>query len=82
MGLTKEQAAGIRQNKILQFISEPGGSTGNRMAKILETTRGVILKDIIALRQKGYVIEATSMTTEDRMYVAVYELVKMPSKPH
>lgn len=81
MGLTKEQAAGIRQNKILQFISEPGGSTDNKMAKILETTRGVILNDIRALRKKGYPIQATSMITEDKMYVAVYELMSMPSKP-
>ena len=81
MGLTKEQAAGIRQEKILKLIAEPGGSTGNKMAKIFGTTRGVILNDIKALRRRVYPIQVSSMITEDKMYVAVYELTRMPSTP-
>ena len=74
MGLTKEQAAGIRQHRILELISEPGGASSNRMAKICKTTRGTILNDIKALKRKGYPIQASSMVTEDGMYVAVFEM--------
>ena len=65
MGLTKEQKAGLRQARILQRISEPGGSTSGRLAKELGTGRGMIINDIRDLRRKGYPIQVSSMVTED-----------------
>ena len=75
MGLTKEQKAGLRQARILQRISEPGGSTSGRLAKELGTGRGMIINDIRDLRRKGYPIQVSSMVTEDGMYQAAFELM-------
>ena len=79
MGPTKEEkstALATRRQKILECVSQPGGSTGNRMAAKFGVARGTILKDIAALRRQGYPIQVSSMITEDKMYVAVYELPK------
>lgn len=79
MGITKEEKAAAlaeRRQRILECVSQPGGSTGNRMAEKFNVARGTILKDIAALRRQGYPIQVSSMITEDEMYVAVYELPK------
>lgn len=79
MGTTKDEKTASqteRREQILKCVSQPGGSTGNRMAKQFKVARGTILKDIAALRRQGYPIQVSSMTTEDEMYVAVYELPK------
>lgn len=79
MGKTKEEKASAlatRREAILKCVSQPGGSTGNRMAAKFGVARGTILRDIAALRRKGYPIQVSSMITEDGMYVAVYELPK------
>lgn len=78
MGLTKEQATGYRQSKVLKLISRPGGATSGAMAGMLRTTRGVIINDIKELRKKGYPIQVSSMITEDGMYQANFELMRMP----
>ena len=80
MGLTKEQNAGLRQARILQRISEPGGSTSGTLAKELKVGRGIILNDIKALRSKGYPIQVSSMVTEDGMYQAALEIMRMPAR--
>ena len=80
MGLTKEQKAGLRQARILQRISEPGGSTSGTRAKELKVGRGIILNDIKALRSKGYPIQVSSMVTEDGMYQAAFEIMRMPAR--
>ena len=79
MGLTKEQKAGLRQARILQRISEPGGSTSGSLAKELGVGRAMIINDIKDLRRKGYPIQASSMITEDGMYQAVFELMRPPA---
>ena len=79
MGLTKDQKAGLRQARILQRISEPGGSTSGSLAKELGVGRTMIINDIKDLRRKGYPIQASSMITEDRMYQAVFELMRPPA---
>lgn len=78
MGLTKEQAAGYRQSRVLKLIAKPGGATSGKMAGILGVTRGVIINDIKELRKKGYPIQVSSMITEDGMYQANFELMRMP----
>lgn len=80
MRLTKEQTAGYRQSRILKLISQPGGATSSAMARTLGVKRGVIINDIKALRKKGYPIQASSMKTEDGMYQAAFELMKMPAR--
>ena len=80
MGLTKEQEAGYRQSRVLTLISQPGGATSSNMARRLRVTRGVILNDIKELRRKGYPIQVSSMITEDGMYQANFELMRMPMK--
>ena len=79
MGLTKEQKAGLRQARILQRISEPGGSTSGRLAKELGVGRTMIINDIRSLRCKGYPIQVSSMITEDGMYQAAFELMRSPA---
>ena len=79
MGLTKEQKAGLRQARILQRISEPGGSTSGSLAKELKVGRTMIINDIKSLRSKGYPIQVSSMKTEDGMYQAAFELMKAPT---
>ena len=81
MGLTKEQTTGYRQSRVLKLISKPGGVTSSAIAKTLGVKRGVIINDIKDLRRKGYPSQASSMTTEDGMYQATFELVKMPAMP-
>ena len=81
MGLTKEQKDGYRQSRVLKYISEPGGATGGSLAKIFKVHRGTIVKDIAELRKKGYPIQVSSMVTEDGMYQAVFELMRMPAFP-
>ena len=81
MGLTKEQKDGYRQSRILKYISEPGGATGGKMAKLFKVPRGTIVRDIAELRKKGYPIQVSSMVTEDGMYQAVFELMRMPAFP-
>ena len=63
MGLTKEQKAGRRQARILQRISEPGGSTSGRLAKELKVGRGIIINDIRNLRCKGYPIQVSDISS-------------------
>ena len=72
----KAEKVAKRREDILKCVSQPGGSTGNRMAAKFKVARGTILKDIAALRRQGYPIQVSSMITEDGMYVAVYELPK------
>ena len=81
MGLTKEQKDGYRQSRVLEYISEPGGATGGKMAKLFKVPRGTIVRDIAELRKKGYPIQVSSMVTEDGMYQAVFELMRMPAFP-
>ena len=81
MGLTKEQKDGYRQSRVLEYISEPGGATGGKMAKLFKVPRGTIVRDIAELRKKGYPIQVSSMITEDGMYQAVFELMRMPAFP-
>lgn len=81
MGLTKEQKDSYRQSRVLKCISEPGGATGGKLAKLFNVHRGTIVKDITALRKKGYPIQVSSMVTEDGMYQAVFELMRMPAFP-
>lgn len=79
MGLAKGAAgkdAIRRQGLILKRVSEPDGVTGGRLSKELGVARGQIVRDIAALRRKGYPIQVSSMKTEDGMYQAVYELPK------
>lgn len=80
MGLTKSEQAALRQSEILDMVSQPGGTTGNQIAKRFGVRRGTALKDIAALRHQGYPIQVSSMITEDGMYVAVYELQKYGPK--
>lgn len=79
MGLTKDQKAGLRQARILQRISEPGGSTSGSLAKELGVGRTMIINDIKDLRRKGYPIQASSMITEGGMYQAAFELMRPPA---
>ena len=79
--MTKEQKDGYRQSRILKYISEPGGATGGKMAKLFKVPRGTIVRDIAELRKKGYPIQVSSMVTEDGMYQAVFELMRMPAFP-
>ena len=79
MGLMKDRNAGYRQSRILKLITTPGGATGSNLARQLGVKRGVIINDIKTLRSKGYPIQVSSMKTEDGMYQAVFELMKMPS---
>ena len=79
MGLTKDQKAGLRQARILQRISKPGGSTSGSLAKELGVGRTMIINDIKDLRRKGYPIQASSMITEDGMYQAAFELMRPPA---
>lgn len=77
MGQTRqEQAEKIsrRREIILKHVGRPGGTTGNKLAKMLGVTRALILKDISALRRAGHPIQISSMIQEDGMMVAVYEL--------
>ena len=80
MGLTKEQTANYRQNRLLKILQEPGEHTGSSLAKRLGTSRGKILSDIRDLRSMGHPIQTSSMKTEDGMYQAVFELMKRPAK--
>lgn len=79
MGLTKKQTASYRQTRILKLIAEPGGTTSSSLAKTLGVKRGVIINDIRDLRRQGYPIQASTMRTEDGMYQAAFELMKMPA---
>ena len=79
MGLTKDQKAGLRQNRILECIMKPEGATSGSLAKRFGVGRGTIINDIRTLRSKGYPIQTSSMVTEDGMYQAVFELRKMPA---
>lgn len=80
MGSTREQKNEYRRSRILEIISQPGGSTCSRMAKTFGVTRGVIMSDVRALRAKGHPIQASTMITEEGMYQAVFELMKLPEK--
>lgn len=78
MGLTrrdKKNQAHFRQKKILELVSEPGGMSCTRLAERFSVTRGD--RD---LRAMGYTIQ-TSMTTEDKMYTALFELQRTPKSP-
>lgn len=77
MGQTRQEQAervSRRREIILKHVGRPGGTTGNKLAKMLGVTRGLILKDISALRRAGHPIQISSMVQEDGMIVAVYEL--------
>ena len=79
MGLTKQEKAKNmtrRQEFILRRVSEGNGTTGSRLAKEFNVSRGTIMNDIAALRRIGYPIQVSSMITEDGMYQALYELPK------
>ncbi|MBR3376134.1 MAG: helix-turn-helix domain-containing protein [Mogibacterium sp.] len=83
MGLTrrdKKNQAHFRQKKILELVSEPGGMSCTRLAERFSVTRGDIINDIRDLRAMGYTIQ-TSMTTEDKMYTALFELQRTPKSP-
>lgn len=80
MGLTKEQTAGYRQSRILQMVSKPGGATSSRLAEHFKVGRGEIINDIRVLRAKGYPIQTSSMVTEGGMYVALFEMPRIPEK--
>ena len=77
MGQTRQEQAervSRRREVILRHVGRPGGTTGNKLAKMLRVTRGTVLRDIAALRRAGHPIQISSMVQEDGMIVAVYEL--------
>lgn len=82
MGLTKDQTKSYRQKRILQMVAKPGGATSSRLAEYFRVGRGQIINDIRELRAKGYPIQTSSMVTENGMYVAVFELPRIPEMPH
>lgn len=83
MGQTKLDKKGqaiFRQKKILELISKPGGMSCTRLAKKFNVARGTIINDIRDLRAMGYPVQ-TSMTVEEKMYSALFELTKPPRWP-
>ena len=81
MGLTeKEQRVYGRQLEILRLISKPGGMSCTRLADKFAVSRGTIINDIRDLRAMGYPVQ-TSMTVEEKMYSALFELTKPPRWP-
>ena len=78
MGLTPDQTKGFRQSRILQMVSQPGGATSSRLAEYFRVDRGQIVNDIRDLRAQGYPIQTSSMTTEGGMYMAVFEMPRIP----
>lgn len=75
MELTKEQKTGYRQSRMIKCISEPGGQTSGKLAKMFKVDRGTIIKDVRELRKKGYPIQSSAMVTEDGMYQVLFELM-------
>lgn len=80
MKLDKRGQAIFRQKKILELISKPGGMSCTRLARKLNVPRGTIINDIRDLRAMGYPVQ-TSMTVEEKMYSALFELTKSPRWP-
>ena len=84
MGQTKQDKKAksrFRQKKILELISEPGGMSCTRLAEKFHVSRGDIINDIRDLRAMGYPVQ-TSMTVENKMYSALFELPKIPDWPY
>lgn len=80
MKLDKRGQAIFRQKKILELISKPGGMSCTRLAEKFHVSRGDIINDIRDLRAMGYPVQ-TSMTVEEKMYSALFELTKPPRWP-
>lgn len=76
----KRERQQYRQRKVLEMIAQPGGANTADMAAVFHTKTGVIIRDVIELRRKGWPIRTSSMTTARGKYVAVFELPELYSE--